>query len=195
VNAEKETQAFLYRVITANEAVERLIDDGVLVEPPIRASTKVTGRTVLDDFSMDARLVARRMGRVYELLYCFENSVRELVESTLREVLGPERWWQDGVDETIRKKADGRRRDDERARWHGPRGASPLNFVDFEELGKIITACWPDFEDLLGDKDWVENYFSEMNRSRRAIGHTGELSAHAVERMELFVREWLMVVG
>jgi hypothetical protein len=34
-----------------------------------------------------------------------------------------------------------------------------------------------------------------MNQSRRAIGHTGELSEHAVERMELFVREWLLVVG
>lgn len=190
-----ELQAFLYRVVTTNESVERLIDDGSLIEPPVRAAGPVTATSTLDDFSMSTRLAARRMGRVYELLYCFENSVRELVEKTLKEVLTPERWWEEGVAEPIRKKADGRRKDDEKARWHGPRGASPLNFVDFEELGKIITERWDDFDDLLGDKAWVENYFSEMNRSRRAIGHTGELNQHAVERMELFVREWLLVVG
>ncbi len=35
----------------------------------------------------------------------------------------------------------------------------------------------------------------DMNRSRRAIGHTGDMSEHAVARMELLVREWLIVVG
>ena len=195
MSATTDVQAFLFRVVTTNDEVERLIDDGALAEPPVRASSAVTGHTVLDDFSTSTRIAARRMGRVYELLYCFENSVRELVESTLREVLGPESWWQIGVPDSIRKKADSRRRDDERARWHGPRGTSPLNFVDFSELGGIILEQWPNFEDLLGDKEWVDNYFNEMNRSRRAIGHTGELSQHAVERMELFVREWLLVVG
>jgi hypothetical protein len=79
--------------------------------------------------------------------------------------------------------------------WHGPRGASELNFVDFTELGKIIIDRWEEFEDLLGDRAWVERYFDDMNRSRRSIGHTGEMSEHAVERMELSVREWLLVVG
>jgi hypothetical protein len=65
----------------------------------------------------------------------------------------------------------------------------------FPELGGIITDRWSDFEDLLGDKDWVDGYFDQMNRSRRAIGHTGELNEHAVERMELAVKEWLLVVG
>ena len=135
------------------------------------------------------------MGRVYELLYCFENSVRELVETTLKESLGPEYWWQNGVDDDVRKGAEKRRTDDEKARWHGPRGASLLNFVDFPQLATVILDRWEDFEDLLGDKEWVEGYFDQMNRSRRAIGHTGELTEHAVERMELLVREWLLVVG
>jgi hypothetical protein len=193
--AQEQIQAFLFRAVTTNEALERSIDDGALPEPAVRARNASGGNSVLDDFGTEARIAARRMGRVYELLYCFENSVRELIETTLSEGLGPERWWVEGVPETIRRKAEGRRRDDERARWHGPRGTSPLVFVDFEDLGKIIADRWADFEDLLGDKAWMENYFSEMNRSRRAIGHTGELNQHAVERMELFVREWLLVVG
>lgn len=185
-------QAFLYRVVTTNNAVNKLVDDGDLREPPGREADASGG--ALEFFSSDERRAARRMGRVYELLYCFENSVRELIETTLRDALA-DRWWDDGVPPQIRGKAESRRRADEQARWHGPRGQSPLNFVDFPELGAIIVDRWDDFEDLIGDKDWVERYFDDMNQSRRAIGHTGDLSEHAVERMELFVREWLLVVG
>jgi hypothetical protein len=192
VRSEEELQAFLYRVVTTNGAVEKLVDDGDLREPPGRAAEG--GGGALEFFSLDERRAARRMGRVYELLHCFENSVRELIETTLRDALA-DRWWDDGVPSNIRGRADSRRRQDEAARWHGPRGQSPLNFVDFQELGTIMTERWSDFEDLIGDKDWVERYFEDMNQSRRAIGHTGELSEHAVERMELFVREWLIVVG
>lgn len=191
----KEIQAFMYRVVTTNEELERLIVDGELHEAPGRpaGADKVGG--ALDFFSVAEKRAARKMGRVYELLYCFENSVRELIETTLKESLTPERWWIDGVPQGIRQKAEQRRQDDERSRWHGPRGESLLNFVDFPELGEIIIARWADFEDLLGDRAWVGRYFSDMNKSRRAIGHTGDLSEHAVERMELFVREWLLVVG
>lgn len=191
-NQTDEVQAFLYRAVTTNGTVDRLVANGDLREPPGQAA-EITS-AALEFFDADERRAARRMGRVYELLYCFENSVRELLETTLRESLA-DRWWEDGVPDDIRGKADRIRRSDEQARWHGPRGQSPLNFVEFPHLGKIITERWDDFEDLLGDKGWVERYFDDMNQSRRAIGHTGDLSEHAVERMELFVREWLLVVG
>jgi hypothetical protein len=192
VGGAAEVQAFLYRAVTTNDALQRLASDGALREPT--GAVAPAGGGALEFFSADERRKARRMGRVYELLHCFENSVRELIETTLRETL-EDRWWEDGVPESIRRRADGRRRADERARWHGPRGQSPLNFVDFPELGTIITDRWSDFDDLLGDRDWVEHYFDDMNKSRRAVGHTGDMSEHAVERMELFVREWLLVVG
>src|SRR5207244_2177534 len=149
--------AFLYRVVTTNSTLDRLMDEGVLPESPSRTTLAAPDGSALEFFSSEERRTARRMGRVYELLYCFENSVRELIETTLREGL-VDKWWEDGVPSDIRGKADSRRRADERARWHGPRGQSPLNFVDFPELGKIVTERWSDFEDLLGDKDWVEHY-------------------------------------
>ena len=167
--------------------------DGLVL--PARREIQRTERTALDDFGLDARIEARRMGEVYELLYCLENSVRELVQSSLVEALGADRWWEDGVSEKIRKSAENRAKDDERAPWHGPRGDSLLVYIDFLQLGEIIVERWEDFEDLLGDQAWVENYFKEMNRTRRALAHTGSLSQHDVNWMEMRVRQWLMVVG
>jgi hypothetical protein len=193
---DSELQAFLYRAVTGNVRVGQLVDEGRLV----KSHTPTTGgpsaqRQVLEDFSFEARLEARRMGAVYELLYCLENSIRELIESTLIETLGPDLWWQDGVPEKIRTGAEKRASDDARAPWHSARGTSLLAYVDFPQYGEIIGARWDDFADLLGDSRWVENYFAEMNRSRRALAHTGSLSEHDVEWMEMRVKQWLMVVG
>src|SRR5439155_16248941 len=121
--------------------------------------------STLEDFSVDAQVQARRMGNVYELLYCLENSVRELVERTLREVFGPEKWWAEGVPERIRRPAEKRKQDELKARWHGPRGDSLINFVDFSQHADVMVERWEHFEELVGDKDWLINYFAEMNRS------------------------------
>jgi len=135
------------------------------------------------------------MGEVYELLYCLENSVRELVEGVLKEAYGFDKWWTEGVPEAIRKPAEKRKEDDLKARWHGPRGESPINYVDFPQYAEIMVERWAHFEQLLGDKDWVVNYFAELNRSRRALAHTGSLTESDVERMGIRVRDWLRVVG
>jgi hypothetical protein len=39
------------------------------------------------------------------------------------------------------------------------------------------------------------NHFGEMNRTRRALAHTGTLTETDVERVDFRVREWLRVVG
>lgn len=186
-------QAFLYRAVTANARLDEMADAGLLAERA--AAPRSSASSPVAEFTLDVRLTARRMGAVYELLYCLENSLRELIERTLQETLGPDQWWSEGVPSRIREPAERRARDDERARWHGARGESLLSYTDFPQLGEMIVDRWDDFADLLGDRRWVENYFSEMNRTRRALAHTGQLTDADVERMEMRVREWLRVVG
>lgn len=187
-------EAFLYRAITSNAQVEQFGAEGRLRDPG-PGNNGPAERAVLENFDVDARIQAKRMGDVYELLYCLENSVRELIEATLREAFGPEDWWATGVPASLRKAAEKRKDDDLRARWHGPRGESLLNYIDFPQYADIIVEQWDLFADLLGDRDWVLNYFSEMNRSRRALAHTGRLTEADVERMELRIRDWLRSVG
>jgi hypothetical protein len=186
-------EAFLFRALNTNALVHAFEQDGPLVAP-LRPLSE-TDSPALANFSPVAQIQANRMGEVYKLLYCLENSVRELVESTLREAYGADEWWTLGVPEKIRKSADSRKKDDLKARWHGPRGESPLNYVDFPQYADIIVEQWTLFEDLLGDLDWMVSYFNEMNRTRRALAHTGRLAAADVARMELRVDDWLRVVG
>jgi len=189
-----DLQAFFFRAVTTNARLDGLARDSAInVGSPDPIARERSA--ALEDFSLDAQIQARRMGEFYELLYCLENSVRELVERTLREALGPDDWWTSGVPERIRKAADKRKQDELRARWHGPRGESLINYVDFPQYAEIMGAQWEHFEELIGDQDWMVNYFAEMNRTRRALAHTGVLTDTDVERMEFRVREWLRVVG
>ncbi len=181
---EVDLQAFLFRSLQINRQND--VNDQ---EPSSSAPLVITS------FSESSRMQAKFMGEVYELLYCLENSIRELIETTLREALGPDQWWVQGVNERIRKSAEKRRDDDARSRWHGPRGDSLLAYVDFPQYADIILSQWSSFEALLGDENWVRYYFEELNRTRRALAHTGRLSAADVERMEVRVKDWLRVVG
>jgi len=188
-----ELQAFLFRSATANSRVDEMVSDGVL--PAVSPLQSPPEPGPLDDFSFAIRVEAQRMARVYELLFCFENSVRELIEDRLKEKFDVATWWQEGVPEDIRNSAEALKEKERQTPWHGPRGGTLLAFVDFPVLGRIITAGWAHFEDLLGSPDWVRNLFDEMNQSRRAVAHTGVLSQHDIERMELRVRDWLRAVG
>ncbi|RHA39001.1 Swt1 family HEPN domain-containing protein [Cellulomonas rhizosphaerae] len=183
---ERDLQAFLFRAMATNRHLGIDVAAGAVT---------IEGRSSIEQFSEEARTQAESMGRVYELLYCLENSIRELVEATLREAFGVDKWWTNGVDLAIRKIAEKRQVDDHKARWHGPRGESLLAYVDFPQYGDIIVGQWQHFEPLLGDQAWVNYYFEELNRTRRALAHTGTLTDADVERMEIRVRDWLRVVG
>jgi hypothetical protein len=188
-----EVQAFLFRAATTNSRVDEMVGDGQLLGATMPTPAD-DGRT-LSQFSFAVRTAARRMARVYELLFCFENSVRELIEDRLKEAYGVEKWWVDGIPEDIGKQAERLKDKEKQTPWHGPRGGTLLAFVDFPVLARIITERWEHFEDLLGKAAWVESVFDEVNQSRRAIAHTGVLSQHDAERMELRVRDWLRSVG
>jgi hypothetical protein len=189
----ENVQAFLFRAASINDRLDQLAEEGQLATPDLPASPSES--TPISDFSFAIQLEAKRMARVYELLFCFENSVRELIEDRLKEAYSVETWWTDGVPEQIQKKALKMKLREKQAPWHGPRGGTLLAFVDFPVLAQIITERWEHFEDLLGKAEWVASLFDEMNQSRRAIAHTGVLSPFDVERMELRVRDWLRIVG
>jgi Swt1-like HEPN len=188
-----QTQAFLFRAAAVNGRIDELVDEGRLVAG--RLHEAVDEQQPTSDFSFAIQLEAKRMAIVYELLFCFENSVRELIEDRLKEAYSVETWWSEGVPEGIRKNADKLKLKERQTPWHGPRGGTMLAFVDFPVLAQIVSDRWEHFEDLLGRADWVEHLFNEMNQSRRAIAHTGVLNQFDVERMELRVRDWLRIVG
>jgi len=145
---------------------------------------------------LDETLISRakKMATVYIVIASFENSVREFISKRLLEEVGAD-WWTKSVSEKIRKKAESRREEESKIRWHTPRGDDPINYTEFGDLVSIVGQNWVHFEDHLQSLEWVRQIISTLERSRNVIMHSGDLEMQDVERIGTSIRDWIHQVG
>ena len=101
----------------------------------------------IDDFSQKIRSSAMSALPAYLAFFCIENSVRELISDRMTDVHGPD-WWDSKASSSLRAKVEQRRDKEGNNRWHVARGAHPIYYTDFGDLGSLLQNNWPDFEDL-----------------------------------------------
>jgi hypothetical protein len=180
---------------------------GILTDEALDATQRITRlsltsnvdldiaqRLPLDLIDEDLLSRAKRMATVYLAIAAFENTVRAFVAKRLLDVVGAD-WWQSAVSEKIRAKADSRRLEEEKIRWHAPRGENPLTYTEFGDLSAIVGQNWQHFEYHLVTQEWVRQIISTVERSRNVIMHSGELGLQDVERIGSSIRDWINQVG
>ncbi len=145
---------------------------------------------------LDEALVgpAEEMAVVYTAIAAFENAAREFVEKRLLEQVGSD-WWEKCVPEKRRQKAESRREEENRIRWHAKRGDSPLQYTELEDLAAIIVTNHEQFIAIIQDPEWAKQIFKTVERSRNIIMHSGYLEGEDVERLGITLRDWLAQVG
>lgn len=183
---------FAFRGLLAEEALDK-------AGRPLKNTTGYFDAEVASELSislLDEDLVnsAKRMAAVYTAIAAFENSARQLVSSVLREALG-EQWWEKGVSEQIRRKADARRMDEEKTRWHAVRGTNPINYSELGDLANIIRNNQETFQPYIPDVEWARGIFMAVEKSRNVIMHSGELHIEDVRRVGINIRDWVRQVG
>ncbi|HVU87715.1 MAG TPA: Swt1 family HEPN domain-containing protein [Pirellulales bacterium] len=137
---------------------------------------------------------AKEMAVVFSAITAFENSVRAFVEKRLLEEIGDD-WWTKCVPEKRRQKAESRRDEENKIRWHAKRGSSLLEYTDIEDLSAIFTTNQDVFLPIVQSIDWVKNIFKTVELSRNIIMHSGYLEAEDVERLGMSMRDWLAQIG
>lgn len=134
------------------------------------------------------------MATVYTAIAAFENTVREFIVKVLLEHKGAN-WWESSVSEKIRKQAESRKSEEEKVRWHTPRGDEMINYVDFGDLASIMNQNFDLFEVHLVSIEWARQIFQTLERSRNVIMHSGELGRRDIERIGTNIRDWISQVG
>lgn len=136
------------------------------------------------------------MAIVYTAISGFERAVRSFIKARLLdpEVVG-ENWWAECVPEKRRTKAESRRDEENKVRYHAKRGDSILDYTELEDLSAIITTNAEHFKDFIPDVEWAKHIFKTVERSRNIIMHSGELEAEDIERLGMAMRDWLNQVG
>ena len=150
----------------------------------------------IDDLNEELVLNAQKMAIVYTAIAAFENTVRNFISKILIENKG-ESWWQDCVSERVRNKAESRRLEELKIRWHTPRGDTIINYTEFGDLLSIIRNVdnWQYFEPHINSVEWAEQIIKTIERSRNVIMHSGELVNQDIERIGMYIRDWLNQVG
>jgi hypothetical protein len=80
-------------------------------------------------------------------------------------------------------------------RWHARRGAAEIYYTDFGDLSSLIQNNWTDFEDLFPDINWVVTRLTELEASRNIVAHNNLLDRREVERIKIYLADWVMQVG
>jgi len=132
------------------------------------------------------------MAQHYELFYCLENSIRDLIRARLVEE-EPSDWWAKLVPQVVRDNAT-KNRTREIQSGVTPRSADLLDYTNFGELGEIIKANWVLFSDTFSDMKAVENTLARLNTLRGPIAHCSMLVEDEVMRLRLSLRDWFRLM-
>jgi len=185
--------SFTFRALLAESALDKTARINRIALTS-NVDSDVAGRLPIDALDDDLVARAKRMATVYIAIAAFENTVRDFLAKRLLEVIGPD-WWEKGVSEKIRTRAESRRLEESKVRWHTPRGDEPLNYTEFGDLSAIFGQNWAHFEYHLVSLDWVRQIIGTLERSRNVIMHSGELGLQDIERVGTAIRDWVRQVG
>lgn len=133
---------------------------------------------------------ADRMSEFYKLFYALENDIRDLIDSTLDEVKGPD-WWESCAPQFVK---DNARKNHEREASEGlpPRSDRMLDYTTFGELGEIVKDNWDSFSGMFSNasRNRVLRVINRLNLVRGPIAHCNYLPEEEAIRLKLAVRDW-----
>ncbi|MBT6227133.1 MAG: hypothetical protein HOI47_10790 [Candidatus Scalindua sp.] len=190
--SEKQVYEFVFKGLLTEEALDRAGRKN-------RSSLELGNEEIAEALSVsalpaDLTQEAAKMAIVYTAIAAFENMVRELISGVLIEDKG-ESWWVDAVSAKIRERAEKRREDEVKIKWHTQRGSDPINYTTMADLVNIIRNNWEQFEPHIQSVDWAASIFDAVERSRNVIMHSGVLEKGDIERLGIFIRDWVKQVG
>lgn len=148
-----------------------------------------------EQFEADLRSEAARMSEFYEVFYCLENSIRQLVADLLSEMEGVDWWKSARVDEKRIREAAEARRKKEIDSGIPPRSDHLIDYTTFGELSQLITDNWDIFGTIFNSKTAVSNVSNQLNLLRGPIAHCNPTDELEQERLNLAVRTWFKIMS
>lgn len=109
---------------------------------------------------------AAEMSKVYPIIYVLENSFRQLIMRTLEKKHGKEWWNYAAIPGDVKKQVLSRMKQEDENRWHAKRGAHPIFYTDFSDIGTIIINNWSEFKDVFKKQYRLQAKLEEIELSR-----------------------------
>ena|SRR5690348_4593542 len=143
-------------------------------------------------FKEAIRKEAASMAQHYEIFYCLEKSIRDLVRERLSAEKGAN-WWDTAVPEPVRANAANNQR---REVDSGVtiRSSEMIDYTTFGELGEIVRSNWEMFSDTFNSQKAFDKIMTSLNVLRGPIAHCCPLADDEVMRLRLALKDWFRVM-
>lgn len=195
---KSDLYSFVFRGLLAEEALDKA--GRFRYSPEALYFSEEIAKT-LHLYSMDERYVqqSKSMITVFTAITSFENATREFIYLTLLDAYRSE-WWSKGIQTSIREKAESRKDNESKIKWHVNRGDAMMSYLEFGHLPKIITSQnnWKYFEpyfSFTNSIEWVKTLFEDIEKSRNVIMHSGVLDEFDIARVGMNIRDWLIQIN
>ena len=147
----------------------------------------------LEKFNIQTRNNALHMTKLYALLNCFENQIRDLIRETLSEK--DVDWFEKLVPKKVKDFANTRMEDDKKNSWLEGAPTDFLGFVNFGHLSDIMCENWDLFKAIIPSQHWLKQRMDELEKSRNYIAHNRLLLDSEFERIYMYIDDWNKQVG
>lgn len=143
---QSDLYSFTFRGILAEEALDKL---GRMRYSPeaLYYSEEIAKKLYLNEIDEKYVQQSKSMITVFTAITAFENATREFVYSVLSDAYKHE-WWEKGIQNSIKEKAQSRKNIESKVKWHVNRGNAMMSYLEFGDLHKIICSQsnWQYFE-------------------------------------------------
>lgn len=145
-------------------------------------------------FDASIRSEAEEMAKHYEVFYCLEKSIRELVSNSIEEFDKNDSWWTGSrVSQHIKAEVASRIQKELDA-GISRRSLDELDYTTFGELSDIIQANPDVFGGIFNSRKGMQKVMANLNALRNSIAHCSPLAEDEQLRLQLAVRDWFRLM-
>ncbi len=143
--------------------------------------------------SQQSIIDAFQNANLYPDLFLFENSLRKFIEIVLTKRYSP-KWWDNHVNNDIKRKVADRMQKEKINKWHGTRGVAPIFYADLSDLTVILRRHAAEFtvffQGVPGKLNWLTQKLDEICLTRNNLAHSVPLKTTDVKRFKQYFSDW-----
>ena len=189
----KDLRNFLFRGLMFESEAGEFQRAGIQIGANNTENEESLLKEALAPFGITRRNQSLEMSRLYSVLFCFENELRDFVRQALEEKDGPK--WQEQLPAKILKHATTRKDTAAKDSWLEGEKSDLLGFVDFGQLAEIIIFKWQSFESIIPSQHWLKQKMDELEKVRNFIAHNRMLLDNEFQRTYMHIADWNRVIG
>ena len=145
---------------------------------------------LLQTFPNYLRNESLTMSECYQIVYCFENDLREIIRTVMQDNKGDE-WW-NTIQTKIKEEVERNRKAEEDSVYHG-RNNDPLYFTNLSQLKDIIIQNYEYFDNHFRSESFVKKLLTEINRLRITIAHNLAMEKMDIEQLTDHIIRWYTI--